>query len=172
MGLRVNWNPSQLEINIQQIGARAMKGMSDRMRKSALKVRDLAREYAPVKTGLLEDSINMLTTKGQNNRNVFTVYIDLDANRRGAGRSGELGDYAYIMEEQLKPYGRGKYNLGWGSLLKAASSGRRVGGKFLARAMKEGTQGLINQLAAEVRRVTNGSRIAPVAYVRDTGDDE
>ena len=40
----------QLELNIAQLGERAVKGMSERMRKHAIQIRDLARDYSPVKT--------------------------------------------------------------------------------------------------------------------------
>ena len=61
MGLKYSYNSSMLEVALTQIGERAVKGMSDKMRTRARKIRDLAREYAPIKTGLLERSIDYVT---------------------------------------------------------------------------------------------------------------
>jgi hypothetical protein len=167
MPLEVKFNPGQLEVNLQQIGERAVKGMSERMRRTAMKIRDLAREYAPVKTGQLEKSIDYETLK-VNGRNSYVVFIDLDMVRQSG--EGVVGDYAFVMEEELHPYGRAKsgkryYRLGPGSAAKAAS-GKKVGGRFLSRAVKEGVKGLLGDMAAEVRRVTNSSRSIPMSTQR------
>ena len=134
MPLRIDFNPGQLEANVRQVAERAVKGMHLKAKRRALKVRDLARDYAPVKSGLLERNIEMATYK-EAGRNTYTVYIDLDAARYSG--NGELGDYVWLMEEELRPYGSGKYNLGIGSLLKKAATGKRVGGRFLRRAVQE-----------------------------------
>lgn len=173
MGMTVRFNPRQLEAAISQVGERAIKGMSDRMRKIAIKTRDLARDYAPHRTGLLEDEIDYATIR-QAGRNVYVVYINLDAARRRG--QGELGDYAFTMEEELHPYGRQRgghryYRLGPGSIAKAAG-GKKVGGRFLARAVKEATASVPEQMLEEVRRVLGNSRSIPINYERDFGDDE
>jgi hypothetical protein len=165
MGLSTTFNAMLFEARLNQIGDRAVKGMSDRMRKTAIKIRDLAREYAPYKTGLLEKNIEYETIRDGRNRNAYIVYINLDASRLGA-RQGELGDYAWIMHGSLRPYGnKGKpLRLGPGSVAKAAS-GRKVGGRFLTRAVKDATANLRSDLASEVRRVTGSSSVG-VAYRR------
>jgi hypothetical protein len=170
MPLRVKWNPRALEVNLEQIGERARKGMAAKMRVVAIKIRDLARDYAPVDTGLLERSIDYTTTRGVNGRHVFTVYIDLDAPRTNG--KGQLGDYADEMEKQLRPHGRvGKpFFLGPGSVAKAAT-GKKVGGRFLGRAVEEGTKELFGEMLAEVRRVT-GKRTVNVQYERTQGGEE
>jgi hypothetical protein len=172
MPLQVKFNPGQLEVNLEQIGERAVRGMSEKMRRTAIKIRDLARDYAPVKTGQLEKSIDYETIK-KNGRNSYVVYIDLDMLRQSG--EGKVGDYAFVMEEELHPYGRAKsgkryYRLGPGSMAKAAS-GKKVGGRFLSRAVKEGVKDLLSDMAAEVRRVTNSNRTIPMDYQRIEVDE-
>ena len=170
MPLRIDFNPQQLEANIRQIGLKAVKGMHLKAKRRALKVRDLAREYAPTRTGLLERNIEMMTTK-DGTRNSYSVYIDLDAARYSG--TGELGDYAWLMEEQLQPFGIGKYNLGMGSLLKKAATGKKVGGRFLRRAVQDGSKTFMDDMLVEVRRVTGDARMVNMNYERDSaGDDE
>lgn len=165
MGMKVKFNPKAIEANLSQIGDRATKGMASRMRQVAIGIRDLARSYAPRDTGLLEEHIDYIQQK-EGRRATFDVYIDLDASRLG-DRGGVLGDYALVMEEQLHPYGRqqGKryFRLGKGSQAKAAG-GIKVGGRFMARAIKEGTKNLEGIMAGEVQRVTGGSRKVPMNY--------
>ena len=169
MPLRIDFNPAQLEANVRQIGERAVKGMHLKAKRRALKVRDLAREYAPRDSGLLERNIEMGTYK-DGTRNQYTVYIDLDAVRYSG--SGELGDYAWLMEENLKPYGSGKYNLGVGSLAKKASGARKVGGRFLRRAVREGAAAFMDEMIVEVRKVTGDTRVVTMNYEREMGGEE
>ena len=179
MGLDIRFNPAQLELVMQQVGERALKHMSEHMRKTAIRVRDLARSYAPRDTGLLEDSIDYaVTATGINRRNVFVVYIDVDAvRRRGVGT---LSEYAWLMEENLHPYGRGLVNgrelyLGKGSKAKRAG-GKKVGGKFLARAVKEGMKdvsAMEREAGAKVRSMLNGGeRFVPMTNNRPNYSDE
>lgn len=170
MGLQVKYNRNALEASLTQIGDRAVKGMSDRMRKRAILIRDLARAYAPYNTGLLERSIDYETIR-QGGRNAYVVYIDVDA-ARTTGR-GQLGDYAWIMHTQLRPYGnQGKpYQLGPGSRAK----GRKVGGLFLTRAIKDGMAGLMEEMGQAVRQVTGGGPgLLSTKFKRPArgGDDE
>lgn len=166
MALKFNFNAAALEASISNLATRAARGASEEMRKTAIKIRDLAREYAPRDTGALEDAIDYMTVKGANRRNVFVVYIDLDkANSNG----GVVGDYAWIMEQQLHPYGRrsGKieFNLDIGSLLKNAAMGGKVGGRFLERAMKDGSADMLANATAAVSRVLGG-RLINLDYQR------
>ena len=171
MGMTLKFNAGLFEAQLMQTGERAIKGMSDHMRKVAIRIRDLARSYAPVKSGLLEDSIDYETIR-VNRRNTYVVYIDADAARRG-DRDGVLGDYAWIMHSQLRPHGnKGKaLHLGLGSMAKAAT-GRKVGGRFLTRAIKDATKNLQAELVAEVRKVTGGSSLVNTQFRRERSDDE
>lgn len=169
MPMLINFNPGQLEAQILNISDRAAKGASESMRKAAIRIRDLAKDYAPIKTQALEKAIDYATIKGAGNRNVFIVYIDLDH----PGAAGHVvGDYAMIMEQQLRPYGnRGKaLYLGSGSQMKAAS-GLKVGGHFLSRAIKDGSQAVFGDALAAVRRVTGGSSVN-VRFQRSPGENE
>lgn len=173
MPMNVKFNARQLETTIQQVTDKAVKGMSAKMREVAIQMRDLARSYAPVKTGLLEANIDYRTVR-ISGRNVYVVFIDLDASRYSG--EGQLGDYAFIMEEELHPYGRQKgerrFKLGPGSVAKAAG-GKKVGGRFLSRAVKESTKGLVEKMTAEVHRIVGGKRTLDIGYRRetDTGDE-
>lgn len=165
MGLKMHFNRAAFEGTLMQVGDRAVKGMSDKMRQRIIKIRDLARDYAPVDSGLLERSIDYQTIR-QAGRNAYVVYIDVDAERY-SGR-GQLGDYAWIMHNQLRPYGnQGKrYDLG----PRSRAKGGAVGGLFLTRAIKEGLDGMLDELGQEVRRVTNsgGASLVGTKYQRQT----
>lgn len=175
MPMNISLNARMLETRLEQLGDRAMKGMSEQMRRHAIKIRDLARAYAPVKTGLLEKSIDYAVLR-ENRRNVYVVYIDTEAARFSG--DGSLGDYAMIMHQQLHPYGRQapggrRFNLGVKSAAKAAS-GKKVGGRFLTRATSDANVDLMSKLVGEVRRVTNSQSSlglsAPNRY--PSGDQE
>lgn len=170
MGMKVTFNARQLEAAIENIADAAAKGASASMRKAAVKIRDLAREYAPFKTGALENAINYETVKGARNRNVFVVYIDMDA---AASKGRNVGDYAWIMEEELHPYGRqrGKihFDLGDGSNMKILMTGKKVGGRFLSRAVKEGSQEVFANALSAVARVLRNGRLVNIDYQREPG---
>lgn len=173
MGMKVNFTPAMLEVSIQNLAKLASGNASRAMRRAAIRIRDLARSYAPFKTGDLEKAIEYGVIRN-NNRNVFVVYVDLDMVRsRG---DGNIGDYAYIMEEELHPYGRQKgernFKLGKGSLAKRRSTGKKVGGRFLSRAITEGAAGVIGDVVAEVRRTLGSSRVMDVAYRREPNSGE
>ena len=172
MGINVKFNPSQLEASIRNMAEVASSNGSRTMRRAAIRVRDLAREYAPIKTGTLERALDWGKIMGPDRRFIYVVYIDLDMVNPGpAGHS--VGDYAWIMEQQLRPYGNhGKvFNLGPGSVAKKAG-GKKVGGHFLTRAIKEGTKDLVSQASAAVSRTLGGARLVDMSYQRDTGDNE
>ena len=162
MEMRIDFRPNFLEAAIMNVGDQALKNMARTMQRTAVRVRDLARDYAPRDTGLLEESIDYAVVKdAKTRRNVYVVFIDVDAIRkRGAGN---LGQYAWIMEENLHPYGRGRVRgrelrLGPGSRDKRAE-GKKVGGRFLSRAVKEGAKQreVEMECGVEVRRLLGGS---------------
>lgn len=170
MPMKFNFNPAALEASIQNIADMASRGASEEMRKAAIKIRNLARDYAPMDTGTLERAIDYATIKNPaTRRNVFVVYIDLD---KPHPSGGVVGDYAFIMEQQLHPYGRqsGKihFDLDFGSQIKAGS-GLKVGGRFLERAMKDGMGNLQGKALAAVSRVL-GKRIVSIDYTPEIGE--
>ena len=83
MPLRIDFNPGQLEANVRQVAERAVKGMHLKAKRRALKVRDLARDYAPVKSGLLERNIEMATYK-EAGRNTYTCLLYTSPSPRDA----------------------------------------------------------------------------------------
>ena len=172
MPMKFNFNAAALEASIQNIADRAVRGASEEMRKTAIKIRDLAKDYAPIDTGTLERAIDYATIKDPaTRRNVFVVYVDLD---KVHPEGGVVGDYAFIMEQQLHPYGRQKgkihFDLGFGSQMKAGS-GLKVGGRFLERAMKDGMGNLQGRALAAASRVL-GKRIVNIDYTPDIGDKQ
>lgn len=170
MPMKIRFNPRQLEASIQNIADRAGKNASAELRKVAIKIRDLARDYAPRKSGTLEEAIDYAAIK-DGRRNMFVVFINMDVVAPGGKM---LGDYAWVMEEELHPHGRKKgkryYTLGAGSKRKAAG-GKKVGGRFMRRAVKDGTKDLLKDVTNAVGR-TLGGRVTGVKYERDTGGDE
>ena len=146
MPMKIDFNFRKVEAKITQYGERAEKGMSNVMRKRAVMIRDLARSFAPRKTGLLEKNIDYVTVKDSNRRNSYEVYIDQDAERK----RGTLGDYALVMERRLRPHGRGPFNLGEISKEKR-QAGNDVGGRFFKRAVEKGTELLKQELQAAAK---------------------
>jgi hypothetical protein len=173
MGMQMRYNPSMLEARLNQIGDRAVKGVSDVMRRAAIRIRDLARAYAPVKTGLLERSIDYAVIRDDKRRNSYIVFIDLDEIKVNTkGNVKELGDYAFLMHEGLSPYGSGAFKLGKKSAAKRAR-GKKVGGRFLTRAAKDGLGDILGEAAKEVRRVTgSGASSVGVQYQRIDDDED
>lgn len=151
MGMKISFNHLAIQAKIEQTGDRAVKGMSDVLRRRARLIRDLARSYAPRMTGLLERSIDYVTIKGSNRRNTFVVYVDMDAD---APHGKTVGDYAPVMERKLRPYGAGRFNLGKGSKEKRAA-GNDVGGRFFRRAVEKGT----DMLDQEIRAAARGKKL-------------
>ena len=137
-----------LSIQLTQVGKRAMRGVSAVMQEEGMKIRDKAREYAPVDKGNLEDAIRCdIDRNGLNGRTLVYVYVDMDY---PAGANGKtVGDYAMIMHEGLTPYG--ELNLGKYSQIKAATFA--VGGKFLERAIDEVAPKIESRVAAIARKI-------------------
>lgn len=109
----------------------------------ALKLRDLARKFAPVDDGNLEKAIlihperlegAIRDERGRFARQEIEVYIDMEM--PVPERPGKtVGDYAYVVHEHVTPYG--PKNLGPLSELKQAGQSEIVGGGFLERAAEE-----------------------------------
>ncbi len=157
MGIQMTYSKGTLEGFLNQTGAKAMRGISNVMRQAAVRIRDLARDYAPIKTGLLQNSIDYMTIRDGNRRNSYVVYVDMEATKMiSKGKIRELGEYAFLMHEGLSPYGSGRYKLGEKSATKRAG-GKKVGGRFLTRAMTDGLNSILGPAAREVRRVTQGA---------------
>lgn len=144
MGLKVEGTQALMAM-LEQVGERAVRGVSDEIKKGAEEIAELAIKYAPVDEGNLEDAIKVEFDRyGINRRIRATVYVDLDV--RGAD-GVPVGRYAMAMHEGLAPYGSGAFNLGAKSRAKDGGTGR-VGGKYLERAINE----LSPEIFARVQR--------------------
>lgn len=177
MPMSVRFNPNELEISIRNIAEVAGKNAAAAMRKTAIRIRNLARDYAPYKSGTLEDAINYAAIKDPaSRRNIYVIYVDTDMMRPPSSPNGSptpVGDYAWPMEKDLRPYGAGVTFKKLGTLSKIKrDGGKKVGGRFLQRAVKDGTADLLRDATNEVRRTLSGGRLMPTAYQRDIGGDE
>jgi hypothetical protein len=145
MGMQLE-GADELMVMLRQLGPKATDGIFEQMKVEAQSIRDLARTYAPIDHGNLEDAIKMEVlgggrdARGRFVRKALSVFIDMDAE----GYNGEpMSQYAYIMHEHLTPYG--PLNLGKRSAAKDGGSGR-VGGRFLERAADEVSARIMSRL--------------------------
>lgn len=146
---RVQCDVDRLTLAINQIGDRAVRGIAQVMREEGENIRDLARSYAPVDDGYLEQSIVTDEDRhGAHGR--LQVYVFINENM-AADRGKLIRDYAILMHEGLAPYGSGAYQLGPRSRAKALG-GNKVGGKFLERAAKKRLKPLMQKVQEIVRR--------------------
>jgi hypothetical protein len=145
MGMQLE-GAEELMVMLRQLGPKATDGIFEQMKAEAKTIQNLARSYAPIDHGNLEDAIKVEVLSGGRDargrfmRKALSVFIDMEAE----GYNGEpMSQYAYIMHEHLTPYG--PLNLGEKSAAKNAGSGR-VGGRFLERAADEVSAGVMNRL--------------------------
>ena len=141
MGLRIEG-----EISVQQmllrLDAEGSRRVVWRLYQHALKVRDLARKFAPVDLGNLEEAIKVRPERfvaardafGRFARQEIEVYVD-ESMPVPHGKNKTVGDYAYEIHEHLYPYG--SWKLGKNSQAKQATQNEVVGGGFLERAAEE-----------------------------------
>ena len=146
MGMEIE-GADRLEFLLTQLGEKASAGVVDQMRKEAIAMRDLARKFAPVDHGNLEEAIKVQTLGGERDnagrftRKSFSVFVDMNMK----GHDGRpISQYAYLMHEHLTPYG--PYNLGPNSQAKQEGQREMVGGMYLERAAVEVSEGIMNRL--------------------------
>lgn len=143
MGVKIE-GVEKLLLNLRQIGEHAVKGVSDEIRRGAYEIRDLAREYAPVDEGNLEEALSIEINRDDiNGRLQAFVYIDVGHAARKSV-TGDVGGYAMRMHE-------GFYKLGPKSRAKDGGR-RRVGRKFLQRAADELSEEIMARVQAKVAR--------------------
>lgn len=142
----------EMEVLIRQSGEKAQRGVSAQMKREAEKIRDLARKFAPIDHGNLEEAIDMAEVEsergesGRFGRKSYSVFVDMFYPSHD-GRS--VGDYAYVMHEHLMPYG--PYKLGEHSRAKQAGQIEMVGGMYLERAVDEVSRDMMTRLANVAR---------------------
>lgn len=155
MGVEVE-GVEELAFLLRQSGARAVKGAFQQMKKEGEAIARRARENAPVDEGDLEKAIRSRVVgggrdeeTGQFKRKEIVIEVDGDATTSD-GKS--VGSYAYIMHEELKPYGFGRFNLGPKSRAKQENNPSfKVGGMYLERAIAEIEKGMMNRIIEAVR---------------------
>lgn len=147
----------RLFVGLKQLGEMTVKGVSQVMQNYGDKIRDRAREYAPVDEGDLENAIIKETRlNGPNRRSTVSIYVDVS---RSAGVH-TVGSYALLMHESLaigldreEALARGYlYGLGPKSKMKDAGRGI-VGGKYLTRAVNDYKKDAIAAAKARTRMV-------------------
>jgi hypothetical protein len=144
MGIKVHGVESLL-MRLHQTGERAVKGVSDEIRKGAYEIRDLAREYAPEREGNLEAALSIeVNTADINGRLQAFVYVD-ETHPARRSRTGNVGGYAMRMHESF-------YNLGPKSRAKDAGRGI-VGRKYLERAAAELGPEIMERVTTRVRNI-------------------
>lgn len=155
MGMQLE-GADELAYLIRNAGAKASKNIAAQMRREAFNIQELARRFAPIDHGNLEDAIEVAEVGGGRDeetgrflRKSFEVFIDMDAEAFD-GRT--VGQYAYVMHELLLPYGAGGFKLGKKSREKQAGQAETVGGRFLERAAEEVSRGLMGRLIEIARR--------------------
>ena len=129
---------------------RASEGARFAMADGAEEIAQLARDYAPLELGNLEEAIKTDMVKQHSRaRAHFTVYVDEDVSAENPEEPSTLGkkvgDYALIMHET-------SYKLGKYSAMKQASNPEKmVGTKFLERAVLD----LEDKITQEVADMVN-----------------
>ena len=164
MPMVIKFNPRHLEASIRNIAEKASSNASRTLRRTAVRIRDLARAYAPADTGTLERAIEYAVTQ-EGRRNVFTVYVDLDR-MHPDGRGKTVGDYAWIMEGQLHPYGRQVPGAPYYNLRDTSKNGPKVGGRFLSRAVKDGSTHALSDADVAVKRTLSGTRVIDMGGIQ------
>ena len=144
MGLNVRMNSNAMIAEMRNIAQRANSNAARTLKRASIRVRDLARSNAPRDTGSLEQSLEY-GVKKEGARNVYLVYVNGEARHKGGKKL--VGAYASIMENELTPYGNGKYTLGDRSKRKSGA----VGGKFLERAVDKVSESITDEMMEAAR---------------------
>jgi hypothetical protein len=152
MGLSVKMDSDAMIAELRNIAQRANSNAARTLKRASIRVRDLAKQYAPKDTGSLEESLDYGDRRDTNGRNVYLVFVTGDYRHKGGKKM--VGQYADIMENELTPYG--KYKLGSGSQTKA-DSGKAVGGKFLERAVDKVSESITDEMMAAARAALSAS---------------
>jgi hypothetical protein len=144
----LSFDPSQISrlvSKIRLVGELARASISEEMMKGAERIVQRARDYAPYDEGKLEDAIkwkkgservqarNALGhfSTGTQKSAIAVVYVD--KNMPGSGSAQNVGEYAFLMHEEMAPYG--EINRG----VKTRAKGPQAGGKYLERAIRDET---------------------------------
>ena len=147
----------RVRVNLSQEGDRAVKGISDVLRKGAEDIKELARSMAPFRnpgdhggsTDMdhhLDRAIDVKETTDSNRRLALTVFIN---GRKLGNDNKKIAQYAFLIHEGLTPYGSGEFKASDGTLGK----GPQAGGKFMERAYKELYKKILSNAVERTRKV-------------------
>ena len=153
-GTRVRCNVASLVARIEQVGQRAVKGVSDAMNDYGTLIHAAAIRNAPRDTESLETAIKIDKDYGGTNRRLrLRVWIDPNEpyvprklTHHDYGKT--VGDYARLMEFGLSPFGTGRWSAREGTIAK----GQQSGGRYFARAVQEYTKALFRRVEGIVKR--------------------
>lgn len=142
MGIRIETDMSALITEITQTGDRVMKNAARRMKQESERIEQLAKDYAPVDTGAIEDSIKIEPYREGGGRVSYMVYVDGSHTVVDEfDRTKNVGNYAYMQHEGLVPAKGGGWTYNWHpgpeTRAKMAALGVFCGPKFLERAADE-----------------------------------
>lgn len=155
------YGDGELKLNLERLADTTGNQLFLAMLQEAERIRDLAKEFAPVDDYNLVEAIKTdveaRDALGRFKRKEVTVFVDMEKQNDDGT---VVADYAMLIHEYLQPYGSGDLNLGKKSQQKDA--GRRVvGGKFLERAILERALPMIEKLEAvaeqHIKRTVNVS---------------
>lgn len=145
MSIKLETDIESLIAILSQTGEYVKKGVASKMLEGGRKMRNKARDYAPVDEGNLEDAITLEHDRsGIHGRR--QVFVFVDESHPVENREGHtVGEYAMRMHE-------GDYNLGDKSLAKQAALGVTVGPKYLERAAEDTTSETVSSMLGEARK--------------------
>lgn len=136
---RVVCSVSGIVARIEQVGERAVKGISTVLHDFGEIILHEAKLNAPRDTGDLESSLHAEAMRnGINGRLWIKITIFPD-----------VADYAWLMEEFLTPHGSGGYSARPGTRAK----GPQAGGKYIERAVEKYRSALIRRANEVAKRV-------------------
>jgi len=123
-------NPGELVRRFKNLSDVSNAETSKALRKGATEIQKLARKYAPVDRGNLEDAIKVMGFE-KRGRAYASYHVGVDDSHPVPERPDKVvGDYALEMHES-------EYELGPKSQEKAERLGVEVGPKYLERAMED-----------------------------------
>lgn len=132
---------------LARIGKQTSDAELARLRRGAREMERLAKMYAPVDEGYLEEAIVTKETRVETLNRRYEILVGVDPDRLGPGYT----DYGYRYDIAMhEGFVNGEpYQLGPKSLAKQAALGVRVGPKYLKRAFDE----VMPQLEADMRAI-------------------
>ncbi len=137
---------SELLTRFNNISRVSTAETSKALKKSATEVQKLARKYAPLDRGNLEDAIQVISGN-KIGRAFAEYYVGVNESHPVPERPDKtVGDYALEMHE-------GEYDLGFRSQEKARKLGVEVGPKYLERALDDLKKPIVDNFQAVVKEV-------------------